>query len=301
MHSKCLATLNLASVLLLLFSCIQDSVNEHIIVTDWRFAIGDDPTYKSLSYNDNNWKNINIDRYWEKQGYEGYDGYAWYRAKIFIPSSLRRKAALKDSLKLFLGKIDDYDQVYLNGRLLGENNITILPGAQIQDKSFVQEPTKYNIERKYVIPWDDERILWDRDNLIAVRVFDEKENGGFSSDIQSYLAVVGLEDYISFNKVSFYEVDQYGNVNTSLEIKNSSSLNLKGTIIILGENIEKKQLVYNVTFPVELRSGQMEEIIVDLPVCTDSLRVSFNYKDIHYKAIVYDEKVIPYALAVPQS
>lgn len=300
MHSKCLATLYLALVLLL-FSCAQDHVNEHIPVTDWRFAIGDNPTYKSLNYNDYSWKNINVDTYWEKQGYEMYDGYAWYRAKILIPSSLRRKAALKDSLKLFLGKIDDYDQVYLNGRLLGENNVTVLPRAQIQDKSFVHEPTKYNIERKYVIPWDDERILWDRDNLIAVRAFDEKDNGGFSSDIQPYLAMAGLDDYISFNKASLYQVDQYGNVNTSLEIKNSSALNLKGTIIILGENIEKKQLLYNLTFPVELGAGQMEEIIVDLPACTDSIRVSFNYKDIHYKTIVYDEKVIPYALAVPQS
>lgn len=155
---------------LLLFSCNGDYLeyNKHLTISGWKFTMGDKPEYAPTSYNDSNWSTIDVTTYWESQGYEGYDGYGWYRVKVFIPSSLVRNASMKDSLKLFLEKVDDYDQVYLNGRLLGENNLTIRPLYTLPYRSFVDKPTKYDIPRKYRIPLDDERILWDKENLIAV-------------------------------------------------------------------------------------------------------------------------------------
>ena len=58
---------------------------------------------------------------WEEQGYPKTDGFGWYRIQVAIPSSLKEKAFLKDSLHFDLGYLDDGGEVYLNGKLVYKN------------------------------------------------------------------------------------------------------------------------------------------------------------------------------------
>ena len=73
---------------------------------------------------------------WENQGFPGYDGYAWYRKTFPTPRRYR-----DHQLYLHLGYIDDVDEVYLNGNLVGYKG----DFPPWYDSAF-------NIFRQYIIP-----------------------------------------------------------------------------------------------------------------------------------------------------
>ena len=126
----------------------------------WKFITGDSIIYALPNFDDTKWKNINVDKPWEKYGYENYDGIAWYRIKVFISSDLIKDAKLKDKLIFKMGKIDDIDQVYLNGQIIGENGVTEPIGKKdlrFRDK----KDSKWRVERIYSLDVSDPRINWD--------------------------------------------------------------------------------------------------------------------------------------------
>lgn len=127
----------------------------------WKFTIGDKAIWSERYYNDREWETISVPARWEEEGFNGYDGYAWYRTS-FMGSSLQREG---DGLTLFLGRIDDVDEVYFNGRKIGASG-GFPPHYH----------TAYNVERMYFIP--NALIDYTARNVIAVRVFDEGLEGG---------------------------------------------------------------------------------------------------------------------------
>ena len=98
------------------------SKSQLVNITDkWKFSTGDNPEWSKTDFDDKGWKMIGTGLNWESQGYEGYDGYAWYRVHVFIHASLKKTSYLGDSLRIRLGRIDDCDEVYLNGTMIGSN------------------------------------------------------------------------------------------------------------------------------------------------------------------------------------
>ncbi|HOO15385.1 MAG TPA: hypothetical protein PLF00_09725, partial [Candidatus Marinimicrobia bacterium] len=138
---------------------------------NWLFHLGDDSTWSAPSSNDSNWLPIRVPDYWEKQGFENYDGFAWYRYHFQADSALLRQ----DSLILYLGKIDAANETFLNGVCIGRSGA--FPPESLS--------TKNNV-RQYVFP----AHLLKPDNLLAVRVYDEGEKGGIYS---GPLKIVTLE------------------------------------------------------------------------------------------------------------
>jgi hypothetical protein len=127
---------------------------------NWLFSIGINEEWKSPKFNDSEWESIKVPSPWEDQGYYGYNGYAFYRKNVTIPSAHKGRM-----LYLFLGYIDDVDEVYLNGHKIGSTG------------SFPpQYNTAYNAERRYYMP--EELIKFDGTNLIAVKVYDSQQSGG---------------------------------------------------------------------------------------------------------------------------
>ena len=129
----------------------------------WKFSLGDDPDWKNAKFNDNDWEKINVPSSWENQGFHGYDGFAWYRTIFKLTPDLINK-----QLYLVLGFVDDADQTYINGKLIG-----ITGGFPPSYR------TAYNAFRKYYIP--KEYLNPDGENHIAVRVFDAELEGGIMS------------------------------------------------------------------------------------------------------------------------
>jgi Beta-galactosidase jelly roll domain len=126
----------------------------------WKFRIGDKITWASPTYDDSDWETIIAPSAWEEEGFNGYDGFAWYRKKFD-----GKKLSKEETYYINLGYIDDTDEVYLNGKLIG------LSGSMPP-----KFKTAYNSERKYSLPNDI--IDFTKENNIAIRVFDVTQGGG---------------------------------------------------------------------------------------------------------------------------
>lgn len=153
------------TIICLSFTLIAPANNQNLkavtdLSGDWKFSIGDNVAWSSKDFNDENWETINVPQAWESQGFNGYNGYAWYRTQFTnkdIPVDL--------PLFISLGYIDDVDEVFVNGKLIGKTG------------SFpFNYSTAYNAKRLYRIP--NELINKNGKNTIAVRVYDEGGEGG---------------------------------------------------------------------------------------------------------------------------
>lgn len=126
----------------------------------WLFMIGDDPSYAEMKCDDSDWERVCVPESWEHEGFPGYDGYGWYRVHFILPEELNEK-----SLYLQLGKIDDVDETYINGKLIGKTG-EFEPDYQ----------TSWTNERIYELPKSILNV--GGENVIAVRVYDHEGPGG---------------------------------------------------------------------------------------------------------------------------
>jgi len=135
----------------------------------WLFEIGDNMAYAKPGFDDSDWEKIRVPGCWEDFGFPGYDGFAWYRLRVTLPLELKNK-----SLFLKLGRIDDVDQVYLNGHFIAGTGS--LPPKYT---------TAFNNRRSYYLPKN--LLEFGGNNLIAVRVYDEWGCGGIlENDVGIY-------------------------------------------------------------------------------------------------------------------
>ena len=168
----------------------------------WRFSIGDDPAWAEPAYDDSDWDRVFVPKSWENNGFDDYNGYAWYRKSFQFTDSMN-----EETLFLMLGYIDDVDEVYLNGKLIGASGV-MPPLVR----------TAYNILRKYPLP--AELLNKNGKNILAVRVFDEYLDGGiYSGPVGIYydedndllsLNLAGYWDFETTNKVANYAAKMYG-------------------------------------------------------------------------------------------
>ena len=134
------------------------------IAGKWKFSPGDDQEWARTDYDDSGWDTIQVPSTWEAQDYTYLDGYAWYRHEFRVNRELEQ-----EDLILVLGLIDDIDEVYFNGVRIGQT-------GQFPGERTGYGTNHYKDERFYYLP--SKLIHWDRDNLIAVRVFDTGGSGG---------------------------------------------------------------------------------------------------------------------------
>lgn len=129
----------------------------------WQFELGDKKGWEAADFDDSDWQEIFVPARWEDEGFPGYDGYAWYRKHFHF-----EETKLPEIVYVNLGRIDDVDEAYLNGKLIGRS------GGFPPDFE-----TAYNLERIYPVPI--EYFKTGGENVIAVRVYDEYQIGGIES------------------------------------------------------------------------------------------------------------------------
>jgi len=113
------------------------------------------PKWFEAAYEPKGWRNINIPGYWEDQGIKDLNGIVWYRKEIDIPPTMVGKNA-----KVFLGRIVDADELYINGIQVGNTTY--------------QYP-----QRRYPVPAG---VLRPGKNIFVVRVTNTNGKGGFVPD-----------------------------------------------------------------------------------------------------------------------
>jgi sialate O-acetylesterase len=106
-------------------------------------------------FDDSNWKTMPVPGAWEKSAHLNIDGAVWFRKEVDVPADWAGK-----DLELTLGKIDDSDITYFNGEQIGDT------GGDLA----------IFVHRDYHVPG---KLVKAGKNVIAVRVFDYRAEGGF--------------------------------------------------------------------------------------------------------------------------
>ncbi|MET7256017.1 sialate O-acetylesterase [Dyadobacter fermentans] len=133
------------------FARVAHAVPEERTVAD----AGREGHWESSSYQPKGWRNFNIPGYWEDQGLKALDGVVWFRKTIDIPQQWAGKAA-----KLYMGRIVDADEMYVNGEKIGHITYQYPP-------------------RRYEIPGG---LLKAGQNTFVIRVTNSSGKGGFVPD-----------------------------------------------------------------------------------------------------------------------
>jgi len=123
--------------------------------------------WASPGYTPKGWKRFAIPGFWEDQGLKDLNGVVWFRREIEIPTSLAGLPA-----NLFMGRIVDADQVFVNGEQVG--NIT-----------YQYPPRRYTVKNG---------LLKAGKNLIVIRVTNTAGKGGFVPD-KRYELIVGDQTF----------------------------------------------------------------------------------------------------------
>lgn len=149
------------------------------LVGTWKFQAGDNPAFKDAGFDDSSFTTIAVPSYWEFAGQGDLDGFAWYR-KTF-------RATPRDgdeSMVLMLGKIDDTDEVYLNGTKIGST-------GSLNHSDRHSNVGYHDQNRGYYFP----ASLLKKENVLAVRVHDHGGRGGI---YEGPLGIISQDRYIEY-------------------------------------------------------------------------------------------------------
>lgn len=81
----------------------------------WEFHTGDEMAWAEPGFDDSLWDRLSASRSWGQQGYESYEGYAWYRLHV----SLAPAPGAPVDFSLLIPAIDDVYEIYWNGQRVG--------------------------------------------------------------------------------------------------------------------------------------------------------------------------------------
>lgn len=139
--------------------------------------------YTTPAYDDSKWGSIRLPGLWEDSEIGIFDGVVWFRKSFILPENFNLRHAM-----LKIGKIDDSDITWLNGKEVGETYM------------------QYQRLRDYIIP---DNVLKPGKNSIVVRVEDYIGAGGIYgkesemviSDGENDISLAGEWKYMKENLV----------------------------------------------------------------------------------------------------
>ena len=219
----------------------------------WKFKAADDSRFILPQVDVSTWNSIVSSTSWEKQGHATY-GYSWYRNIIRIPSRLKGLVTREGFLFLHLGKIGEADMTYFNGKFLGQSG-NFPPDFK----------SASNQQRAY--PIKASAILWDQDNVIAIRVYADKPGNSGLFEGKCFLSPFVFTDFVSFH-LENARTDQ--GLLTLLSYSNNSDRPVSGIFLYSVYN-SQNQLVSQDTGHAILVTGQNREFSFKAPLETNDI------------------------------
>jgi len=129
----------------------QEDFENRGLELNWHLAEFDDAAWQAHKGFRNYWTHADKPK-----------GFIWYRGRFKVPEHLKGEA-----LEVVFGRVFDCDETYLNGQLVGRTGTT--PPGQV-------DLAPSGRSRVYVLP--NEHLRYGKDNVLAVRVYDEGDRGG---------------------------------------------------------------------------------------------------------------------------
>ncbi|MGN6181538.1 MAG: putative Ig domain-containing protein [Mucilaginibacter sp.] len=251
----------------------------------WKFSIGDSPEWSDPTFNDQNWEPISIAKSWEAQGHSDYDGFGWYRLHVTIPSSLKENAFFKDSIRFKLGMGDDGYAIYLNGQLIGKN----YEGDDIRKGLYG--------ECKAVIRTNDPAIRWNKDNVIAVRIFDTGGLGGLYGNPDNFrISMVDIMDYAWVNIDGDFSYDDNA-ISKTVKLETNSRYTYSGKLQLKVTDPETGAVIHEATTDASFAKGKPFSYHYTLnDLKQRSYKISYSFKDDRSNKKLTGTEGTPYVL-----
>ena len=267
--------IKILSIFLLLFS-LKNTAQIVNINKDWKFKKGDDKTWAKPETEDSTWSPILSLISYEKQGFEGYKGYSWYRIKFFLPERVRESALLKERVRVVLAKIDGANEVFLNGERIGQT------GNFPEEKgSFVSASTE---QGRYLFDANNPAVRWNQENVLAVRAYGK--GGMYEGDCSFDMAAP--IDYIKFDtSKDTWNMMRADTMSKKIFITNSYEKDLRGSVqtTYLDSNGKRQAAA----FGVKLKAKETLEFLAKIPKKEDA-KIEFSFTEMKtFKQIIINE------------
>lgn len=121
-------------------------------------------SWAAADMDDSSWKTVRIPGGFQELGVGGVPSVCWFRKRVTLPDPLPSSGAT-----IYLGVVEKMDTTYINGQWVGAS-------------SWVENPRVYHIK---------DGVLKAGKNLVTVRVFKMKPDGGFMSKPETLRLVLG--------------------------------------------------------------------------------------------------------------
>ncbi|MCK4749717.1 MAG: putative Ig domain-containing protein, partial [Bacteroidales bacterium] len=193
--------------------------------------------------------------------------------------------------------MDDTEQTFLNGKLIGQNGFLIPVDTESTD-DFTGDREAYKVIRKYVLPVNDNRILWDQENTIAIRVHDHGGNGGMFGT-KSSISMLDLKEFfkIRTNETTFQLINE-NEFRKTIELENISDKDTyEGWFSVEITRSDNSEMIYRSSFDVSIDPGQ--EKIIDYSFSSPhsiSHQALYKFEEKANKTIVSTSQMVPYIL-----
>ena len=255
-----------------------------------KFKTGDNVTYSYPVTDDRQWGTIKPDMIWETQGYDNYDGYAWYRFHITLPKSIKENSLWKDTLRINLAKADDACEVFFNGTKIGKSG------------SFPSDTAGYistwNKKQEYHIAANSPFINWGAENVIAVKVYDGGGAGGMFSGIP-YINMVDLIDAININNKSSVRFTRPGKAIKNISIENNATEKITGILTYDIIDVDNDKSTSH-AIPVSILPKKKLDFTIPITLAERN-NIHYKFEENKSHKIIELTEIIPYILTPPVS
>lgn len=221
-----------------------------ITISNASFKAGDSKEWSNPSVDDSSWQTLSVANTWDSQGIPSSTQLGWYRMHFTPSRTMVDQSDLKEIVEFDMGTIDDADEVYLNGKLIGKT------GTMPEDGAYI---SKWSVPRKYIVSINDKTIKWDEDNVLAVRCYSQGAPGGmFGGNVK-----ISVPNRLDGCTLGFSESDNDGNTTYTVTLGNIYKSPVTGTLKIEATDVETGKVVSDVSKKVSSREGH--PAVITLP------------------------------------
>ncbi|MBQ0128040.1 MAG: beta galactosidase jelly roll domain-containing protein [Bacteroidales bacterium] len=258
----------LLSAIAALFVISLSSTAQELSFETAKFHFGDNPEWKNADFDDSSWQDMQTVMRWDDQGFPGYLAeYGWYRIHFNI-SELLKTSDYKSALKIYCGRIDDADEVYINGRKIGKTG-----GMPDSETGFA---TAWKEDRWYVADLKEGFVNLNGDNVLAIRVWNEDGDGGM------YHGPVTMQipSKCDAMEYSLKEAVENGQSCIKVSITNPIKEKQKGCFKLMVHNPETGEIFDRLETTLTIGWKQKKVFTFPLPE-RGYCRVDMNYTDVN--------------------
>ena len=253
-----------------------------------KFITGDNIAYGYPSWEDTKWMDIKSGLPWEQQGLGTYDGYAWYRFHLFVPHAIKDNSLWKDSLRIFIGNVDDACEVFMNGTRIGKSG------------SFPEEKagyiTTWNKPIEIHLAANTPFFSWGGENILSVRVYDGGGNGGLFGSIP-YVNMMDLIDKVRFDNNSPVQFTGTDKAKKNIAIHNTFNQTINGKLHYSIIDLETDNMVKD-SISISIKPNAIFNYTIPINI-TGRNKIMYEFVESRSHKSIQETETIPYILTPP--